>query len=291
MKTKSKTFWFSVVPSIVLSTIMLLFYPFYLNPIFKGQIIRDTQEHSKAISAHFIAQFLPNKFKTLDAELIEKNRESIRQDIDVFGLWKIRFFNSEGVISFSSVESEIGTSHGKQFFFDVVGNGQIISKLEKKGGPTFGEDQTVPYDVVETYVPVMHGKEFKGAVEIYIDVTDQLLSVNQLFRNSYMIICFIIFVLVGFIISFSFKIDKSFNEKEQLIAELKKTLSEVKTLRGFLPICASCKKIRDDKGYWRQIESYITKHTGVDFSHSVCPECNEKLYGDEEWFEKSKKLF
>lgn len=116
----------------VLSIIMLLFYPFYLNPIFKGEIIRDAQEHSKTISAHFISRFLPNKFETLDTELIEENRESICQDIDVFGLWKIRFSNPEGVISFSSVESETGTSHGKQFFFDVVANGQIMSKLEKK---------------------------------------------------------------------------------------------------------------------------------------------------------------
>jgi len=60
--------------------------------------------------------------------------------------------------------------------------------------------------------------------------------------------------------------------------KLKKALSEVKTLRGFLPICASCKKIRDDKGYWRQIESYIRKHSEAEFSHSICPDCAQKLY-------------
>jgi PAS domain S-box-containing protein len=52
--------------------------------------------------------------------------------------------------------------------------------------------------------------------------------------------------------------------------------SEVKTLRGILPICASCKKIRDDKGYWQQVEVYIRDHTHADFSHSYCPECAEK---------------
>jgi PAS domain S-box-containing protein len=55
-------------------------------------------------------------------------------------------------------------------------------------------------------------------------------------------------------------------------------LAKVKSLSGLLPICANCKKIRDDKGYWNHIESYITKHSDVDFSHSICPECEKKLY-------------
>ena len=65
------------------------------------------------------------------------------------------------------------------------------------------------------------------------------------------------------------------NKKNQ---ELELTLSEVKTLQGFLPICASCKKIRDDKGYWNQIEKYILDHSDVQFSHGICPECAKKLY-------------
>ena len=59
------------------------------------------------------------------------------------------------------------------------------------------------------------------------------------------------------------------NELNKTIAELQNTLSKVKTLSGLLPICASCKKIRDDKGYWNQIESYLTQHTDADFSHSL----------------------
>ena len=61
---------------------------------------------------------------------------------------------------------------------------------------------------------------------------------------------------------------------------LQKALAEVKKLSGLLPICASCKKVRDDKGYWNQIESYIRDRSEVDFSHSICPECAEKLYPD-----------
>jgi hypothetical protein len=67
-------------------------------------------------------------------------------------------------------------------------------------------------------------------------------------------------------------------EKENLIAELQRTLEEVKTLRGILPICSFCKKVRDDEGYWRQVDVYIKQQTDVDFSHSVCPECVRKHY-------------
>jgi hypothetical protein len=62
--------------------------------------------------------------------------------------------------------------------------------------------------------------------------------------------------------------------------ELQKALSEVKTLQGFLPICCSCKKIRDDTGYWKQIETYIHEHCDTQFSHGICPECATKLYPD-----------
>ena len=69
-------------------------------------------------------------------------------------------------------------------------------------------------------------------------------------------------------------------EREGLIAELQEALAQVKTLSGFLPICAACKKIRDDKGYWSQIESYLSTRSDVQFSHSICPDCAKKLYGD-----------
>jgi len=68
------------------------------------------------------------------------------------------------------------------------------------------------------------------------------------------------------------------HERDQLISKLQQALNEVKKLGGLLPICASCKKIRDDKGYWKQIESYIREHSEAEFSHSICPDCVKKLY-------------
>ncbi len=67
-------------------------------------------------------------------------------------------------------------------------------------------------------------------------------------------------------------------EQTKLISELQKAVAEIKTLKGFIPICASCKKIRDDEGYWDQLEVYIGRRTDAVFSHGICPECTEKLY-------------
>lgn len=70
-------------------------------------------------------------------------------------------------------------------------------------------------------------------------------------------------------------------EREKLMQELQEALTRVKLLSGLLPICASCKKIRDDKGYWTQIEAYIRDHSEAEFTHGICPECFKKLYPDE----------
>ena len=77
------------------------------------------------------------------------------------------------------------------------------------------------------------------------------------------------------------EIDRRKNREQELLnlnRELKNSIETIKTLRGLIPICANCKKIRDDKGYWNQIESYIQKHSEAEFSHGICPECARKLY-------------
>jgi hypothetical protein len=73
------------------------------------------------------------------------------------------------------------------------------------------------------------------------------------------------------------------NMQEQLagqIRELKQALDHIKTLQGILPICAFCKKIRDDGGYWNQVEAYFSRHSDTMFSHSICPECMKQHYSE-----------
>ena len=78
------------------------------------------------------------------------------------------------------------------------------------------------------------------------------------------------------------------NEREKIIKELQDALDEVKMLSGLLPICAHCKKIRDDKGYWNNLEGYIQTHSDAKFSHGMCPECSDEFYGNEDWYIEMK---
>ena len=70
---------------------------------------------------------------------------------------------------------------------------------------------------------------------------------------------------------------KADEEREKLIGELQEALSKIKTLKGLIPICAWCKKIRDDKGYWTKVETYIREHSDASFTHGICPECLKKV--------------
>ncbi|MDA3958555.1 hypothetical protein [Oceanispirochaeta sp.] len=74
---------------------------------------------------------------------------------------------------------------------------------------------------------------------------------------------------------------------EQTIKKLQSALAEVKTLKGLLPICSKCKNIRDD-GYWKRLEEYIEENSDANFSHGLCPDCAEELYGNQPWFDKEK---
>ena len=69
-------------------------------------------------------------------------------------------------------------------------------------------------------------------------------------------------------------------EHEHLV----RAMAEINTLSGLLPICASCKRIRDDKGYWNLLESYIETHSDAEFSHGICPDCSDRMYGDQDWY-------
>ncbi len=71
--------------------------------------------------------------------------------------------------------------------------------------------------------------------------------------------------------------------------ELEKAINEIKTLKGLLPICSSCKKIRDDDGYWNKLETYFANTTELQFSHGLCDDCATALYGQHDWFDKSKQ--
>jgi len=75
-------------------------------------------------------------------------------------------------------------------------------------------------------------------------------------------------------------VTKRTEELQTTVEELQDALLNIKTLRGLVPICASCKKVRDDKGFWKQVESYVAERTDAQFSHGICPDCLKELYSE-----------
>lgn len=93
--------------------------------------------------------------------------------------------------------------------------------------------------------------------------------------------------LFGSVVGYQCTRQRTAMEREKLIKELQDALASIKTLRGLLPICAHCKRIRDDKGYWNRIEEYIQDHSEADFTHGLCPDCKQELYPELESGKKS----
>ncbi len=96
--------------------------------------------------------------------------------------------------------------------------------------------------------------------------------------QDYLVKSLVDYTMLPRAIRYSIERKQAIIEKDRLIAELREALANVKTLTGLLPICASCKQIRDDHGYWQQVESYIQKHSSAVFTHSICPRCARRLY-------------
>lgn len=136
-----------------------------------------------------------------------------------------------------------------------------------------------PYpDLMSGYAPIRDEQGRTMAI-IGVDVTAATIGAKLLTLKLFMSGAGLLLVsLVTLMLLLYFHQRDLREERESLIAELRDALSKVKTLTGLLPICASCKKIRDDTGYWEQIEQYVSDHTEAAFTHSICPECVKKLY-------------
>ena len=120
--------------------------------------------------------------------------------------------------------------------------------------------------------------DIRGGISISIPAAPMLRSMNH-YRMEMLGAYLAIWALgvVGIVMGFN-RLKEGKRQRENMISRLQEALAKVKTLKGLLPICASCKKIRDDKGYWKQLETYLKEHSDASFTHGLCPECLNKLY-------------
>jgi len=120
--------------------------------------------------------------------------------------------------------------------------------------------------------------DLRGGISVIIPAGDVLSVQNKTIRAvvfGYALIW--LMGMIGTVLSF-FIMRREQEKRLNIIRQLQSSINEVKTLKGLIPICASCKSVRNDEGYWDQIEKYVSDHSDADFSHSICPVCMEKLY-------------
>ncbi len=275
-----------LIVSILLVTTLPLFNYFVILPSFEKFLTKSTNDEAEKISKHFVKMFLSQK------TIINKNSirynffgeiEDLKND---FGLVKLKIFSNSGEILFSSDPDEIGNLNLESYFHEIVAKGQVITKGIQKETNSL-EGQLMPVDVVEAYVPLMNDGVFRGALEIYYDITARKQELDKLLSRSFALAYIIAICLLLTIVVILFIENKNISkrkkierEREKLINELQEAVTKIKTLRGLLPICSGCKKIRDDKGYWNQIELYIRDHSEAEFTHGICPKCAKKIYPD-----------
>jgi hypothetical protein len=270
----------SVVIVILLPTYNAAFIYPSLTKLFADNIAKDATSIAKHFSSMLADRTTELSKGAVDYEIL-REIDTLKED---FGLTKLKIFSKSGEILFSTNPEEIGKINIERYFHDIVARGGVYTKLINKNTESL-EHQRMFVDVVETYVPVMKDGVFLGAFEIYYDITEKKRSLDRLLLISFGIV--IILGLAVFTVSIVNFVKERRNlierkraedEREKLIGELQDALAEVRTLSGLLPICASCKKIRDDQGYWNQIEDYISSRSEATFSHGICPDCAKKLY-------------
>lgn len=122
--------------------------------------------------------------------------------------------------------------------------------------------------------------DIRGGISVTLPFGVYIDSITESKKLLYLFHALFVFFGVGFTIILGALLVSS-------IKKLKGATSKIETLSGLLPICSSCKKIRDTKGYWKQVELYVEEHSGATFSHGICEECAEKLYGDKDWYKKA----
>lgn len=277
---------------LIVSVIAVLIYPVYLfvflYPSFQEIIIKEKESEAEQIVTYLVDNFdITTSVLNRWAEYLTLEQlEEIKTIRKKFNLYKIRVFSSRGTIIYSTNIDEIDSKNEKEYFESIVKKGKVYSIFVKKGR-TSAEGTNITTNVVEVYVPIMLDNSFSGAVEVYYDITGSINQYNELFEISNYIISLIVFTLF---IALSYAFYKAYSNikirdqiEKQLIVQkidLEKALDEIKTLKGIVPICSYCKKVRDDEGFWQQVGDYINKHSDASVSHGICPDCVKEHFPD-----------
>jgi hypothetical protein len=182
--------------------------------------------------------------------------------------------NQDGVIDRQEMSEPTGTRYDASALPEMVkGWSSPSADLDISPDP--------PYpDLLSGYAPIKNAAGYTVGM-VGVDIIAQTISQKLATLRIVLVITWVMLaMLLTLVLQLYFNQRVLVAERERLIAEIQEALDSVKTLSGMLPICASCKKIRNDQGYWEQIEKIVSEKSDARFSHSICPDCATKLYPD-----------
>lgn len=198
-----------------------------------------------------------------------------------FDILKVKVYTSDGKIVYSTDRKIIGHTDATNRRLVRALRGAIDSHMERKDRMLDLRDETkFNVAVVETYIPIRTGDDVIGVFELYTDVTPYS---REIIHVVALTVAWLAGILL-FVFACSYQVIRkgagmlrdTQRELADKVLQLEEALANVKQLEGIIPICMHCKKIRDDKASWQQLEQYISNHSAARFSHGLCPECYEK---------------
>jgi PAS domain S-box-containing protein len=210
------------------------------------------------------------------AEEDARKREKKLNDITSHLAEGIYVFDERGIFSFMNQEAERLTG----WTFEELKGEVVHNKIHHKKS----DGSLLPIEECKMLHVIKSGTIYSSSDEIFTNKDGSIFPISvissPIVENGK-----IVAVVTAFRdITQQKQLEK---ERKKLVQELQESLKAIKTLQGILPICSSCRRIRDDKGYWKQLEAYITDHSDAQFSHGYCPECGQKAL--EEAMEEIKK--
>ena len=198
--------------------------------------------------------------------------ERMRELLDPFNVVKIKVYNLDTQIVYSNESDLIGQFDRDNEELPRVFDGQILSAYETEDAVwDIRGEQRFDVDIVETYLPIRdRDNRVVGSFEIYLDASKYQEDIWSLFLLSMVAMSAVLIVVFGTLLMLMRRATRVIYSKNE----------DIKVLSGLLPICAGCKKIRNEQGEWEAMEKYIATRSESDFSHGICPECIELHYPD-----------
>jgi len=217
---KTKLIRSIVFAALIAVAVFPLYTMVFEYPMFTRLLMQNAVDEAQRIARHLAASAVAPG-RDLDHESIEDSFladvETVKKD---FGLVKLKIFAPTGLILFSTDPGDIGKVNQEAYFRERVAAGENYANVVKKDSRTL-EGQVVKRDVVEAYIPLMSGARFRGAFEIYMDITDQRERLNVLLGRSYLIIAVISLGLLGSVIASSLRAGRSLRERARAEEEVR----------------------------------------------------------------------